>query len=168
MAGGMNETATIFAGVQAAVTELHKKLLQLCKKGSPLAGAKPEQVIARNGGLYLAEGGTDETYIEILARPAKAHSKWTSNPPPHGDNEVLHGFLWRALCEVRVNEDTGEIRVALAVFHGLWPCSQSQDCTNQLRGSIIMGIGMALTEEPCSTIANVASSFHQLPNTTSL
>ena len=35
MAGGSNQTASIFAAVQAAVTELHKELLQLRKK-SPL------------------------------------------------------------------------------------------------------------------------------------
>ena len=51
-------------------------------------------------------------------------------------------------CEVRVHEETGEVRVPR------WLCSM--DCgrvvnpktaTSQLRGGIIMGIGMALTEE---------------------
>ena len=149
MAGGSNQTATIFAGVQAAVTELHKKLLQLCKKGSPLAGAKPEQVIARNGGLYLAEGGTGETYIEILRKAGKGSLEVDKqSAAPMEMMKYSMASYGAHFCEVRVNEETGEIRVSR------WLCSM--DCgrvvnpktaASQLRGGIIMGIGMALTEE---------------------
>ena len=64
-----------------------------------LAEGEAEQVIARNGGLFCAEERAGETYIGNLARePARAQSKWKSNPgQSHGDDEVLHGFLWRAI-----------------------------------------------------------------------
>ena len=51
-------------------------------------------------------------------------------------------------CEVRVHEETGEVRVSR------WLCSidcgtvvNPKTAASQLRGGIIMGIGMALTEE---------------------
>jgi CO/xanthine dehydrogenase Mo-binding subunit len=51
MAGGSNQTASIFAAVQAAVEEVHRELLKLARKdpGSPLAGAKYEQIEVRDG-----------------------------------------------------------------------------------------------------------------------
>ena len=53
-------------------TELHHELLQLAQERSiPSCWSQSEQVIARNGGLYLAEEGRGETYIEILRKAGK-------------------------------------------------------------------------------------------------
>jgi xanthine dehydrogenase YagR molybdenum-binding subunit len=149
MAGGSNQTATIFAGVQAAVNELHKELLRLGRKDSPLAGAKPGQVIARNGGLYRADGVAGETYVDILRKAGEdAIEVETQSAAPMEMMKYSMASYGAQFCEVRVNEETGEVRVSR------WLCSM--DCgrvvnpktaTSQLRGGIIMGIGMALTEE---------------------
>jgi xanthine dehydrogenase YagR molybdenum-binding subunit len=51
-------------------------------------------------------------------------------------------------CEVRVNEETGEVRVSR--WLGSFDCGvvmNPKTATSQMRGGIIMGIGMALTEE---------------------
>jgi len=51
-------------------------------------------------------------------------------------------------CEVRVDEETGEVR--LSRWLGSFDCGKvvnPRTATSQLRGGIIMGIGMALTEE---------------------
>ena len=51
-------------------------------------------------------------------------------------------------CEVRVHEDTGELR--LSRWLGSFDCGtilNPKTAASQLRGGIIMGIGMALTEE---------------------
>ena len=51
-------------------------------------------------------------------------------------------------CEVRVHEETGEVRVSR--WLGSFDCGtvvNPKTATSQLRGGIIMGIGMALTEE---------------------
>ncbi len=69
MAGGSNQTATIFAAVQAAVEQVHREMLKLAQKNSasPLAGAKYEQLMARDGGLYRTGGhGSGATYTAIL------------------------------------------------------------------------------------------------------
>lgn len=51
-------------------------------------------------------------------------------------------------CEVRVNEETGGVRVSR--WLGSFDCGtivNPKTATSQLRGGIVMGIGMALTEE---------------------
>jgi xanthine dehydrogenase YagR molybdenum-binding subunit len=51
-------------------------------------------------------------------------------------------------CEVRVNEESGEVRVSR--WLGSFDCGtviNPKTAMSQLRGGIIMGIGMALTEE---------------------
>jgi xanthine dehydrogenase YagR molybdenum-binding subunit len=82
---------------------MHKELLKLAKESSdsPLAGAKPDQIEARDGGLYR--------------------------------------------IDVRVHQETGEVRVSRWVCS--LDCGNPRTATSQLRGGIIMGIGMALTEE---------------------
>ena len=51
-------------------------------------------------------------------------------------------------CEVRVNEDSGEVRVSrwVAAFDG-GRILNPKTAISQFRGGIIMGIGMALMEE---------------------
>jgi xanthine dehydrogenase YagR molybdenum-binding subunit len=86
MAGGSNQTASIFAAVQAAAEEIHRELLRLAHKdpASPLADAKYEELEARHGGLYrTGEMASGETYAEIL-RKAKQDSvevERESSPP---------------------------------------------------------------------------------------
>jgi xanthine dehydrogenase YagR molybdenum-binding subunit len=152
MAGGSNQTASLFAAVQAAVEEAHKELLKLAKKssGSPLAGAKLDQIEARDGGLYrTGEKGSGQSYVDILRR-AKQDSvevETESNPPMEMMKYSMASY-GAQFCEVRVHEETGEARVSR------WLCSldcgrvvNPRTATSQLRGGIIMGIGMALTEE---------------------
>ena len=55
-------------------------------------------------------------------------------------------------CEVRVNEDSGEVRVSR--WLGSFDCGRiinPKTAESQLRGGIIMGIGMALPRKRCST-----------------
>ena len=152
MAGGSNQTASIFAAVQAAVEEVHRELLKLAQKdpASPLAGAKYEELVARDGGLYrTGEKTSGETYAEIL-RKAKQNSvdfEKESSPPMELMKYSMASY-GAQFCEVRVHEETGEVRISR------WLCSldcgrvaNPKTATSQLRGGIIMGIGMALMEE---------------------
>jgi xanthine dehydrogenase YagR molybdenum-binding subunit len=61
-------------------------------------------------------------------------------------------------CEVRVNSVTGEIRVArwLGSFD-TGRILNARTAASQFRGGIIMGIGLALTEERSSMSAPVGS-----------
>src|SRR5258705_221218 len=69
MAGGSNQTVTLFAAVQAAVENIHRELLKLAQErpGSSLADAKYDDLEARDAGLYRkGEKNSGETYTEIL------------------------------------------------------------------------------------------------------
>jgi xanthine dehydrogenase YagR molybdenum-binding subunit len=152
MAGGSNQTASIFAAVQAAVKGVHRELLNLARKDpdSPLAGAKHEQLEARDGGLFrIGEKSSGETYAEILRKAKQdfVEVEKESGPPMELMKYSMASY-GAQFCEVRVHEETGEVRVSR------WLCSldcgrvvNPKTATSQLRGGIIMGIGMALTEE---------------------
>ncbi len=152
MAGGSNQTATIFAAVQKGVEKVHRELLKLVHKDSdsPLADAKHEQLQALNGGLYqTGDKNSGQTYVEILRRAKRDSIEVeTESGPPLELMKYSMASYGAQFCEVRVHAETGEVRVSR------WLCSM--DCgrvanpktaTSQLRGGIIMGLGMALMEE---------------------
>jgi xanthine dehydrogenase YagR molybdenum-binding subunit len=152
MAGGSNQTASIFAAVQAAVKEVHQELLRLARKDphSPLAGAKYEEIEARDGGLFrTAETGSGETYAAILRRAKQDFVEVEKeSAPPMELMKYSMASYGAQFCEVRVHEETGEVRVSR------WLCAldcgkvvNPKTATSQIRGGIVMGIGMALTEE---------------------
>ena len=152
MAGGSNQTVTLFAAVQAAVEDIHRELLKLAQKrpGSSLADAKYDDLEARDGGLYRkGEKSSGETYAEILrgANQDAVEVEGESGPPIEMMKYSMASY-GAQFCEVRVHEETGEVRVSR------WLCALDggrivnlKTATSQLRGGIIMGIGMALTEE---------------------
>jgi xanthine dehydrogenase YagR molybdenum-binding subunit len=171
MAGGSNQTATIFAAVQAAADQIHKDLLKLAQghKESPLASAPYEKLQARNGGLFLPDG-TGETYGDILRRAGmETIDVETQSAPPLELMKYSMASYGAQFCEVRVHEDTGETRVSR------WLCAldcgkvvNPRTANSQLRGGIIMGIGMALTEETLfderrGRIMNASLSEYHVP-----
>lgn len=143
LAGGSNQTATTFAAVRAAVEQVHRNLLKLTQKrsDSPLKGAGYEEVEARDGGLFHSR----KRRAARLTPPSCRKPGWLRWMPANGDDEIFDGIL---RCEVRVNEETGGVRVSR--WLGSFDCGtivNPKTATSQLRGGIVMGIGMALTEE---------------------
>jgi xanthine dehydrogenase YagR molybdenum-binding subunit len=152
MAGGSNQTATIFAAVQAAVEEVHRQLLKMAGKraDSALHGVKYENVEARDGGLYRAGTAQEgETYAAILQKAGQASVEAeASSGPPLEMLKYSMASYGAQFCEVRVHQDTGEVR--LSRWLGSFDCGtivNPKTAASQFRGGIIMGIGMALTEE---------------------
>ncbi|HEY2383072.1 MAG TPA: xanthine dehydrogenase family protein molybdopterin-binding subunit [Terriglobia bacterium] len=152
IAGGSNQTASIVAAVDAAVAQLHRELLELAQKrsDSPLAGAAHEQVEARDSGLFRRDDKTrGETYSAILQKAGQASVEAEpSSAPPAEMMKYAMASYGAQFCEVRVNEETGEVRVSR--WLGSFDCGRvlnPKTATSQFRGGIVMGIGMALTEE---------------------
>ncbi|MFN8661671.1 MAG: xanthine dehydrogenase family protein molybdopterin-binding subunit [Thermomicrobiales bacterium] len=149
MAGGSSQTVTIAAAVQKAVEQLHRDLIKLVPAGSPLAGARLEQIEARDGGLYCTGTNLGESYATILRRAGKdgVEAEGKSAPPLEILKYAMASY-GSQFCEVRVHEATGETRVSRWV--GAFDCGRiinPKTAVSQLRGGIIMGIGMALQEE---------------------
>ena len=149
MAGGSSQTVTIAAAVEKAVESLSRDLLKLVPADSPLAGAKPQHVEARNGGLYRKGTNRGGSYAAILQRAGKAYIEAEGKSAlPLEILKYAMASYGAQFCEVRVHEHTGETRVSRWV--GAFDCGRiinPKTATSQLRGGIIMGIGMALQEE---------------------
>jgi xanthine dehydrogenase YagR molybdenum-binding subunit len=153
---GSLQTASVTASVLAACTRLKKSVLSLASRtpDSPLKGRKLAELEARDGGLYYRHSG--QSYTDILVAAGRDHVEVVHQPN-------LAAFLARTardlrfraraatgaqFCEVRVDLDTGEVRVSrwLGVFD-VGTVINARTAASQLRGGIIMGIGMALSEQ---------------------
>jgi len=152
MAGGSNQTATTIAAVRAAMEQVHRALLKLSQKrsDSPLKGARYEEVEARDGGLFRSgDTARGETYAAILQKAGEASVEAeASSAPPMEMMKYSMASYGAQFCEVRVHEETGEVRVSR--WLGSFDCGtvvNPKTAASQLRGGIVMGIGMALTEE---------------------
>ncbi len=152
MAGGSNQTASVAAAVMATAEKLLKALFKEAsdKKEFPLRDLKYEDVEPRDGGLFSKTDNTKGIlYSDIFKLIDKAfwEEEATSDMPLEIQKYSM-GSYGAQFCEVRVNEVTGEVRVSrwLGSFDS-GRVINPKTATSQFRGGIIMGIGMALTEE---------------------
>ncbi len=150
IAGGSAQTASILAAVTAASERLVEQMLAYVRSGSPLWGARPDDVRAHDGGLWRLDDPTKgETYAAILARVDRdvVEVKADAAPPLEVAKYSMHSY-GAQFCEVRVHAATGEVRVArwLGSFD-TGRILNPRTARSQFRGGIIMGIGMALMEE---------------------
>jgi xanthine dehydrogenase YagR molybdenum-binding subunit len=152
VAGGSNQTVSVAMAVQQACEKLHRELLTLAKKSkeSPLAGSHFDEVLAVGGGLYRRDKrDVGETYVDILKRlKLDSIEAESQTGPPLEMVKYSMGSYGAQFCEIRVNEQTGETRVARWV--GAFDAGRilnPKTAHSQFKGGIIMGLGMALTEE---------------------
>ena len=150
LAGGSQQTAAIGASVIAAHWALVTELLRLAGNDSPLAGLSADEIGSLDGGLAkLDEEGRRESYASILERAQRqevtVEAEGSSPLETQHWSMHSHGAMF---CEVRVNAVTGEPRVSR--FLGSFDCGRilnPKTAASQFRGGIIMGLGLALTEE---------------------
>ena len=150
LAAGSQQTASISASVIAAHRKLVPELIKLAGNDSPLSGLKADEVEGLDGGLAkLDDPARRESYAAILARAGRdSISVEGSAPMPF---EMMHWSMHShgaMFAQVRVNAITGEIRVDR--FLGYFDCGRiinAKTAASQLKGGIIMGLGLALMEE---------------------
>jgi len=152
VAGGSSQTISVALAVQEAAAKLVKELLALARKNgaSPLAQADEKDVEPAKSGLFLKEvPAIGETYVDILrcaGRPV-VETEVTTGSPLEIAKYSMHSYAAQ-FCEAAVHEETGEVRIRRWV--GAFDTGRilnPKTATSQFRGGIIMGIGMALTEE---------------------
>jgi xanthine dehydrogenase YagR molybdenum-binding subunit len=150
VAGGSSQTASIGAAVIAAHRALVTQLLNLAGNDSPLAGLTADQVGCRDGGLCeLAVPERFESYVSILGRAQRDEVTVEGSAPMPAEMTQwsMHSF-GAQFAEVRVNAVTCETRVS--GFVGSFDCGRvlnPKTAASQLRGGIIMGLGLVLMEE---------------------
>ena len=116
---------------------------------SPLSNVKYEDIEARDSGIFSkTEPSKGETYASILQRIGQEFVEVEAAASMPIELMKYSMFSYGAqFAEVRVNEETGEVRVSR--FLGSFDCGKiinPKTASSQFRGGIIMGIGMALTE----------------------
>jgi xanthine dehydrogenase YagR molybdenum-binding subunit len=150
IAGGSSQSVSIIAAVNAAFKKLVGELLHLAGNDSPLAGLGADEVVARDGGLAGKDDTTRfESYVSILNRAGRADLECEAAAPPPLETQKYSMHSYGAqFCEVRVNAVTGETRVSrwLGSFD-TGRIINPKTAASQFRGGIIMGLGLALTEE---------------------
>ena len=150
IAGGSSQTASIAAAVAAASAKLIADLLKLAGNDSPLSGLNVDEVETRGGGLGHRDGSDRfESYVSILSRASRDEVTAEAEAPPPTESQKYSMHSYGAqFCEVRVSAVTGETRVTR--FLGSFDCGRilnPRTAASQFRGGIIMGLGLALTEE---------------------
>ncbi|WP_121114659.1 xanthine dehydrogenase family protein molybdopterin-binding subunit [Croceibacterium ferulae] len=150
MAGGSSQTVSIAAAVLAAAEKLPAELLRLAGNSSPLSGLRAGEVRMEGEGLASAsEPARRETFRAILSRANLEEVSVTASgtPPLEMLKFAMHSTA-AMFCELRVSDVTGEIRVDRLL--GSFDCGtilNPRTAASQFRGGMIMGLGLALTEE---------------------
>ena len=150
IAGGSQQTASIGSAVAAAHRALVAELLKLAGNDSPLAGLDVDEVHGVDDGLAaLADPGRWEGYSSILGRARRELVTVDADAPP-----PLEAMRWSmhsygaVFCEARVSDVTGEIRIPRLL--GSYDCGRilnPRTAASQFRGGMVMGLGLALSEE---------------------
>ena len=152
VAGGSSQTISVALAVHEAADKVVKELLSLAQKNSEsaLSGARFDDIQAANEGLFRNDHPhTGQTYAAILQRTGKdfVEAEHKTGAPLEFLKYSMHSYAAQ-FCEVRVHQLTGEVRVSRWV--GAFDTGRilnPKTAVSQFRGGIIMGIGMALTEE---------------------
>ena len=150
--GGSAATASVGLAIKAAAEKLTDELLQLAhaNKASPLHKADRANVELRAGGLYLIDHPTvGESYGALLAGLNKPFLEVEgSSPPPTEGAKYSMASYGVHFCEVAVHHFTRQVQVRR--FVTVMDCGRivnPKTARSQIRGGVIMGIGMALFEE---------------------
>lgn len=172
IAGGSNQTISVVASVAAAVEKAHKELLALVSDDdSPLASLKYDEIEARDSGLFSKKAASKgETYSSILKRAGQNFVEVEATSEQATEMMEYSMYSYGAqFCEVRINEESGEVRVSrwLGSFD-TGRILNPKTASSQFRGGIIMGIGLALTEETlfderCGRIMNPSLAEYHVP-----
>lgn len=151
-AGGSNQTVSVAAGISAAANMLLEDLFKQAskEKSFPLRNEKFEDTEAKNGGLFSKKDASQGMkYEDIFKLIDKAYVEAEAGADmPAEIMKYSMGSQGAQFCEVRVNEVTGEVRVSRWVgSFDTGKILNPKTAISQFCGGIIMGIGMALTEE---------------------
>ncbi|WLR99583.1 xanthine dehydrogenase family protein molybdopterin-binding subunit [Shinella sumterensis] len=150
LAGGSSQTASLAAAISAASGKLAVQLMRLAGNDTPLAGLKPSEVEFADGGLRSVDDpARHESFASILRRAGRSELSVVgeSGAPLEILKFSMHSTS-AIFCELRVSDVTGEIRVDRLV--GAFDCGRilnAKTAASQFKGGMIMGLGMALTEE---------------------
>ncbi len=149
--GGSWIAASVSHAIVNTAGAVRKELLRLAKKmpGSPLAGAKPEDVVLADGKVVSKQDANSAVPIADAMRHGKLdrieQEKTNSFKNTGSYARNTHSAIF---AEVKVDEQLGVIRVTRVVNAvAAGRILNLKTAHSQVMGSVVWGIGMALHEE---------------------
>ena len=142
-AGGSGQTASLAGSIEKACHAMRKKLDALASRAGMPDGSDPAEVLTRSGERSLTvEVGADTGpkamwgQVRFLSKLVLDSRRW------------MKAATGAHFCEVRVDADTGELRIRrwVSVFD-VGRVVNPKTTHSQLRGGIVMGLGLAMGEE---------------------
>ncbi|HEU4998102.1 MAG TPA: xanthine dehydrogenase family protein molybdopterin-binding subunit [Lapillicoccus sp.] len=138
-AGGSAQSASVVGSIAAAAARVRRQVRRWGgRDGEPLADAlrrtghdRVEVSVGADSGMRAVAG-----QARFIVQTLRDQRRW------------VRAASGAHFCEVHVDRDTGEVRVArwVAAFD-VGTVLNAKTLASQLRGGIVMGLGLALTEE---------------------
>lgn len=147
--GGSVTTASVGSAVHDVCMELKKKLAEMAAGDARFKVEKAEMLVFADGKIALKDNSASVAYEALLKAAGQSNIEITrtSTPGPEGRKYAFNSFAVH-FAEVKVHSKTGEIkvtRVVSAVDAG--KIVSERTAASQIKGAVVWGIGMALTEE---------------------
>ncbi|MGW0421096.1 xanthine dehydrogenase family protein molybdopterin-binding subunit [Streptomyces sp. NPDC003015] len=141
MAANSNQTATVATSVLAACAELTRKVTTLARK-TGTTGQPPAATLRAAHTPFLEASVGSTTRLGSLRSQGRFLATFLN------DQRWSKAARGAQFCEVRVNADTGELRISrwLGMFD-VGRVINPKTAASQLRGAVVMGIGMAMSEQ---------------------
>jgi xanthine dehydrogenase YagR molybdenum-binding subunit len=139
-AAGSVQTASVAASVIQACEELNQTLKAMARK----TGGGSNEAILRSANVPHVEAVVgSETRLGRIAGRARFLPKFLRE-----SQRLVKAASGVQFCEVRVDAETGETRVSrwVGVFD-IGRVINAKTAASQLRGGIVMGLGLAMAEE---------------------
>jgi xanthine dehydrogenase YagR molybdenum-binding subunit len=153
VAGGSNSTGTVGTAIHEVALLLHKALADLAVKDSksPLFNLKTDEIAMVAPGRIGSKNdqAKSDAYVDILKRAGKESIDVQSElkDPEENKKQAFQSF-GAHFCEVKIDPLLPRVQVARLV--SVMNCGRvvvPKQARNQIMGGVVMGIGMALTEE---------------------
>jgi xanthine dehydrogenase YagR molybdenum-binding subunit len=153
VAGGSNSTATVGTAIHEVASLLHKALAEIATKDSksPLYNQKPDDItMVAVGRIGLKnDNAKSDAFADILRRAGRDSIEVQSELKEPEENKKLAFQSFGAdFVEVRIDPLLPRVQVARVVsVINAGRIVSYKTARSQIIGGIVMGIGMALTEE---------------------
>ncbi len=153
VAGGSNSTATVGTAIHEVALLLHQALAELAVKDpkSPLHTLKAADIAMVAPGRIGMKGDptTSDAFIEIMQRAGKdSIAVETKLQSPEENKKLAFQSFGAHFCEVKIDPLLPRVQVTrvVSVING-GRIVNAKTARSQIIGGLVMGIGMALTEE---------------------
>jgi xanthine dehydrogenase YagR molybdenum-binding subunit len=149
--GGSWTAASVAQAIAVTADEVRKELLGLAQKisNSPLAGAQPDDVILADGMIVSKEDASRAVSIaDAMRHGAVDRIEHEKSAEFKEDSKHARNAHSAVFAEVKIDEQLGVIRVTRVVSAAAaGRILNTKTASNQVMGSVVWGIGMALHEE---------------------